>query len=305
MDKTKLAVLISGRGSTLKVIMDAIEIGYLDKVVLRAVIANKDALGLKYAKEGHIPNYIIKNDDELLKILEKYEVDLVALAGYDQIVGKEIVDKYKNKIMNIHPALLPSFPNTMHAQQKAFDYGVKITGCTVHFAINDVDAGPIIIQAAVPVKDTDTEKTLNDRILEHEHIIYPKAIKMFSEGRLRVVGKKVFINGDIEAIDIVNAMDEMKKIGVSKECLSRYDEKIKMRAILVRNVTPREAMILKQEMLSLGGDCAVPKECVLNNLVPVDVILIGNNSQVGLLIQKLKTQTFSLPVLAEKLEELK
>lgn len=206
-EKTNLAVLISGRGSNLKAIIDAIKSGYLDKVDLKVVVANKHAEGLKYASEAGIPGHIVsrkyhpgseemdlnKHDKLVLGILEEYDIDLIALAGYDQILQKEFVNKYRGRIMNIHPSLLPSFKNTLHAQKEALDSGVKISGCTVHFVEESVDTGPIIIQRAVPVRDDDTPETLADRILKHEHVIYPEAIKLFSEGRLKIVGRKVVV----------------------------------------------------------------------------------------------------------------
>lgn len=127
--------------------------------------------------------------------LTKRGADLVILAGFMRIVGKPLIDAFPNRIMNIHPALLPSFPG-LHGQEQALDYGVKISGCTVHFVDEGMDTGPIIIQAAVPVYHDDTEKSLADRILELEHKIYPEAIRLFSEGRLQVTGRIVRIIDD-------------------------------------------------------------------------------------------------------------
>lgn len=315
-EKTNLAVLISGRGSNLKAIIDSIRRGYLDKVNLTSVIANKDALGLEYAKEFNVPTHVVPrivngkkipvedHDKKVMEVLEKYNIDLIALAGYDQVLQKDFVSRYKGRIMNIHPSLLPSFGGTLHGQRDALEYGVKISGCTVHFATEDVDAGAIIIQAAVPVKDDDVEETLADRILEHEHIIYPKAIKLFSEDRLKIVGRKAIVKGKLKASIVDNPIRHMGRIGVTRGAIKNLSEKSKTYSILVENVTPREAMILKQEMLSRGGDCAVPKDCILNNLVFTDVMLIGNAIQIGLLIKCLGTQAFDLPKLAKKLENV-
>ncbi|HHE39968.1 MAG TPA: phosphoribosylglycinamide formyltransferase, partial [Candidatus Cloacimonetes bacterium] len=287
-NKTNLAVLISGRGSNLKAIIESIKSGYLDKVDLKVVVANKNALGLKYAKESGIPYHIVprivdgnkipieKHDKKIMEILEEYAIDLIVLAGYDQIIQKEFVGRYKWKIMNIHPSLLPSFGGTLHGQKDALDYGVKISGCTVHFVEEGVDTGPIIIQAAVPVKDNDSPETLANRILEHEHIIYPKAIKLFSENRLKIIGRQVVVKGDLNTSFINNPAHHMKRIGVEDTVIGHLVEKCRIYTVLVENITPREAMILKQELLSLGGDCAVPKECILNNLVCIDAILIAN-----------------------------
>ena len=149
--KINLAVLISGRGSNLKAIINAIKSGYLDKVDLKVVVANKDAPGLQYAKEFGCSYHVVprivngkkipkeEHDKKVMEVLEKYDIDLIALAGYDQILQKEFVNRYKWKIMNIHPSLLPSFGGTLHGQKDALDYGVKISGCTVHFVEEDVD----------------------------------------------------------------------------------------------------------------------------------------------------------------------
>lgn len=322
-EKTKLAVLISGRGSNLKAIIDAIKNGYLDNVELKVVIANKEAPGLKYAKDEGIPTYIVprivngkkiareEHDKKVMKILEKYQVDLICMAGYLQILTPKFIERYRNRIMNIHPSILPAFPGTTRAQKKAVEYGVKISGCTVHFADEGVDTGPIIIQAAVPVKDNDTEETLANRILEFEHIIYPKAIKMFSEGRLRVVGRKVYIKKEIRVRKVISysfnrekIVKIMNQIGVSSEILNNFLDKIQTFVLLVEDITPREATILKQEMLALGGDCAVPKECVLNGLIPLNVLLIGNKKQLKKLVSKLKNQPFDLPKVGDKIKHI-
>ena len=315
-EKINLAVLISGRGSNLKAIIDAIKNGYLDKVNFGVVIANKEALGLNYAKEAGIPYHSVhrivdgekilkeEHDKKVMEVLEKYDIDLIALAGYDQVLQKDFVNRYKWKIMNIHPSVLPSFGGTLHGQKDALDYGVKISGCTVHFLEENVDTGPIIIQAAVPVKDDDTPETLADRILEHEHIIYPKAIKLFSENRLKIVGRKVIVEGELKTSFISDPAYHMKRIGVTEDATKYLSEKCKIYTVLVENITPREAMTLKQEMLSIGGDCAVPKECILNNLMLTDAILIGNRIQLKILIKKLRQQVFNLSKLSEKLEML-
>lgn len=315
-EKINLAVLISGRGSNLKAIIEAIKNGYLDKVDLRVVVANNDALGLKHAKEFGCSYPVVprivngkkipveEHDRKVMEILENYDIDLIALAGYDQILQKEFVNTYEWKIMNIHPSLLPSFGGTLHGQKDALDYGVKISGCTVHFIEEDVDTGPIIIQAAVPVKDDDTPETLANRILEHEHIIYPKAIKLFSENRLKIVGRKVIVEGELKTSFISDSVYHMKRIGVTEDAVEYLSEKCRIYTVLVENITPREAMILKQEMLSIGGDCAVPKECILNNLMLTDAILIGNRIQLKILIKNLKQQVFNLSKLGGELEML-
>lgn len=132
-------------------------------------------------------------DWELLKILQENQVDLVVLAGFMRIISSVLLAAFPQKIINIHPALLPSFPG-LHGQKQAIDYGVKFTGCTVHFVNEGVDTGPIIIQGIVPVYDDDTEDTLSRRILKEEHRIYPQAIQLLAEGKLQLEGRKVRIN---------------------------------------------------------------------------------------------------------------
>jgi phosphoribosylglycinamide formyltransferase-1 len=133
-------------------------------------------------------------DSAVVKILQEYAVDLVVLAGYMRIITSALITPYRNRVMNIHPSLLPSFPG-LHSQRQALEHGTKVTGATVHFVDEQVDHGPIIVQAAVPVLDTDTEETLSARILEQEHQIYPLAIQWFAEGRLKMMGRRVIVEG--------------------------------------------------------------------------------------------------------------
>lgn len=167
-----------------------------------AVLSNKSEVqGLAIAHEYKAPPYVIdpKNcpsdtvyEEYVVKILKKQKVELIILAGYMKIVGKTLLNAYHNKILNIHPALLPSFKG-LHAQRQALEAGVKVSGCTVHFVNNELDGGPIILQEAVPVLETDTENTLSKRILEKEHQIYPAAIQLYAENRLDIVRNKVKI----------------------------------------------------------------------------------------------------------------
>lgn len=173
----------------------------------RVVISNNpDAPGLKVAQKLGVKTEIVESsrfkgerweyDKKIISILTKYGVTqkngLVCLAGFVRIISPQFIKKYKNRIMNIHPALLPSFPG-LHAQKQAVNYGAKFSGCTVHFADERVDTGPIIIQAVVQVKDDDTGDALSKRILEQEHKIYPEAVKLFAEGRIKVSGRRTII----------------------------------------------------------------------------------------------------------------
>lgn len=197
----RLAVLASGRGSNLQAIIDAIEKGRL-QAVLAVVISNKaEAQALERARKHGAPAVFLDPkatpsreayDAVILEQLRKYDVGLVALAGYMKIVTRVLLDAYADRIMNIHPSLLPSFPG-LAAQQQALDWGAKVSGCTVHFVEEGVDMGPIIRQAAVPVLEGDTAESLAARILAEEHRIYPEAIQLFAEGRLTVAGRRVRI----------------------------------------------------------------------------------------------------------------
>ena len=199
--RTALAVFASGRGTNFQSIIDAVESGYL-RVEIKALITDSDeAFALERAKRHGIESLVVaprdfgSRDDYFLRLVRELQVrkvDLVVLAGFMRIVGKPLLDAFPNGVINIHPALLPSFPG-LHGQRQAADYGVKISGCTVHFVDEGMDTGPIIIQAAVPVWYDDTEESLSERILGLEHKIYPEAIKLFSEGRLEVIGRKVMI----------------------------------------------------------------------------------------------------------------
>jgi phosphoribosylglycinamide formyltransferase-1 len=197
----RLAVLASGRGSNLQAIIDAIEEGRL-KAVLAVVVSNKaEAPALERARKHGAPAVFLDPkatpgrdayDAVILEHLRKHDVGLVALAGYMKIVTRVLIDAYANRIMNIHPSLLPSFPG-LQAQQQALDWGAKVSGCTVHFVEEGVDTGPIIQQAAVPVLEGDTAESLEARILAQEHRIYPEAIQLFAEGCLTVEGRRVHI----------------------------------------------------------------------------------------------------------------
>ena len=198
----KLGVLISGNGSNLQSIIDHIEKGSLTAVIKIVISNNPDAYGITRAKKHGIPFVVLKNGDfknkeefdlELIRILESKCVDLVILAGFMRIISPTILKAFPQKIMNIHPALLPSFPG-IHGQKQALEYGVKISGCTVHFVDEGVDTGPIIMQKAVQVFDDDTEETLAARILTDEHRIYPQAIQLFAEGKIEIKGRKIRIH---------------------------------------------------------------------------------------------------------------
>jgi phosphoribosylglycinamide formyltransferase 1 len=204
--KVPLGVLISGSGTNLQAIIDAIEAKQLDAVI-RLVLSNRaDAYGLQRAKDHGIPTEVLDHkqfasreafDAAVVEILNTYGVELVILAGFMRLLSPVLVKAFSNRMMNIHPALLPSFPG-LHVQKKAVEHGVRFSGCTVHFVNEECDEGPIIIQAVVPAFPDDTEEALTARILKQEHRIYPRAIQLYSEGRLRVEGRKVFVGGVVK-----------------------------------------------------------------------------------------------------------
>lgn len=199
--KGKIAVFISGRGSNFKAIHDAILAGKMNAEIVLVFSNKKEAPGLKIAQERKLETLFLNPKDypsreeyerEIIKETKKRKVDLICLAGYMKILSPSFCREFKNCIMNIHPALLPAFPG-LHVQKKALEWGVKYSGATVHFVTDDVDMGPIILQAVVPVHQNDTEETLSNRILREEHRIYPEAVRLFFEGKLEVKQRIVYI----------------------------------------------------------------------------------------------------------------
>ena len=202
-EKLPIAVLISGSGTNLQSIIDAIAANRLDAKI-EVVLSNRaDAFGLVRAKNHGIPSEVLDHksfpsreayDQAIVDLLRARGVKLVALAGFMRLLSPVFVAAFSNRIMNIHPALLPSFPG-LHVQKKALEHGVRLSGCTVHFVNEECDEGPIIIQAVVRVFPDDTEVQLAERILKQEHRIYPRAIQLYAQGRLHVVGRKVMVDG--------------------------------------------------------------------------------------------------------------
>jgi len=198
-----IAVLLSGGGTNLQAIIDAIEAKRLDAKIELVLSNRADAYGVVRARNHGIATEILDHksyasreayDQAVVDLLRARGVELVVLAGFMRLLSPVFVKAYSNRIMNIHPALLPSFPG-LHVQKKALDHGVRFAGCTVHFVNEECDEGPIIIQAVVPALPQDTEETLAARILAQEHRIYPRAIQLYAEGRLHVVGRKVMVDG--------------------------------------------------------------------------------------------------------------
>jgi len=205
--KTSLGILVSGSGSNLQAIIDNIEAGRLDAEIAIVISNVADAYALERCRRHGLPCTVIDHrrfstredfDRQLITELNLRGVELVIMAGFMRILSPQFLTAFPMRIMNIHPALLPSFPG-LHVQKKAVEYGVRFSGCTVHFADGGVDTGPIIIQAVVPVHDTDDENTLAARILREEHRIYSQAIQWYAEGRLEIRGRRVFLRDAVPA----------------------------------------------------------------------------------------------------------
>ena len=200
-EKEVLGVLCSGRGTNLQSIIDAVENGQIPAPIGVVITDKPDVMALERAAKAGIPNIGVNRkecadkqefEERLVKALRAHGVTLVVLAGFMRILSPYFVREFKGRIMNIHPALLPSFPGA-HAHRDALAYGVKVSGVTIHFVDEGMDSGPIILQAAVPVEDDDTEDTLGARVLVQEHKLYPRAIELFLKGKLKVEGRKVTI----------------------------------------------------------------------------------------------------------------
>ena len=194
-----IGILLSGRGSNFVAIADNIDAGRIPSARIAVVISNRpDAPGIEIARQRGLDARVIpskgkqreEHDREVVSVLKEKNVELVCLAGYMRLLSAWFVQQFPNRVLNIHPALLPSFPG-LEAQKQAFEYGVKVSGCTVHFVDEQLDHGAIIVQKAVPVYDSDDEHSLADRILEQEHIAYSEAIRIVLEGNYEIAGRRV------------------------------------------------------------------------------------------------------------------
>lgn len=199
----RLGILISGRGSNFEAIANAIARRKLDAEIAIVISNRASAGGLEIARQRGIPMRVIESrgmereayDKLVIEELRTHEVDLVCLAGFMRLLSASFVQSFPNRVVNIHPSLLPAFPG-LDAQRQALEYGAKITGCTVHLVDEFLDSGPILVQSAVPVLDADTVDTLSARILAQEHVIYPKAIQYLAEQRVTLEGRRVMIRED-------------------------------------------------------------------------------------------------------------
>ena len=197
--KKRIGVLLSGRGSNFEALAESVSAGRIPGAEIAVVISNKpDAAGLEKAKTRGIPARAIASkglerevyDRHVAAVLQEYRVDLICLAGYMRLLSPYFVAAFPERILNIHPSLLPAFPG-LESQKQALEHGVKFAGCTVHFVDENLDAGPIILQAVVPVLDNDDERALSERILKEEHRIYSEAVKIVLRGKYQIVGRRV------------------------------------------------------------------------------------------------------------------
>jgi phosphoribosylglycinamide formyltransferase 1 len=195
----RIGVLLSGRGSNFEALAESVAAGRIPNAGIAVVVSNREgAPGIDRAKARGIPTRVIPSkgleretyDRQVVAVLNEHKVDLVCLAGYMRLLSPFFVAAFRGRILNIHPSLLPSFPG-LESQRQALEYGVKFAGCTVHFVDENLDAGPIILQAVVPVTDNDTEASLSEKILREEHRIYSEAVRVVLEGRFKIEGRRV------------------------------------------------------------------------------------------------------------------
>jgi len=195
----RIGVLLSGRGSNFEALADSISAGRIPNSEIAIVITNRDgAPGIDKARQRGLPTKVLPSkglereayDRQVVAVLQEHQVDLICLAGYMRLLSPYFVAAFPQRILNIHPSLLPSFPG-LESQRQALEYGVKFAGCTVHFVDENLDAGPIVLQAAIPVREDDTEVTLSERVLIEEHRIYSEAVKIVLEGRYKIAGRRV------------------------------------------------------------------------------------------------------------------
>jgi phosphoribosylglycinamide formyltransferase-1 len=197
--KKRIGVLLSGRGSNFVALADSVAAGRIPDAEIAIVLSNREgAAGIDKAEDRGIPTRVIPSkglerepyDRQVVAVLREHGVELICLAGYMRLLSPYFVASFPNRILNIHPSLLPSFPG-LESQRQALEYGVKIAGCTVHFVDENLDAGPIVLQAAIPVHDADTEATLSERILAEEHRVYSEAVRIVLEGKFKIAGRRV------------------------------------------------------------------------------------------------------------------
>jgi phosphoribosylglycinamide formyltransferase 1 len=209
MAKKRIGVLLSGRGSNFEALAESVRAGRIPNAEIAIVISHREgAPGIERAADHGIEGRVIPSkglereayDRQVVAALREKQVDLVCLAGYMRLLSPYFIEAFHGRILNIHPSLLPAFPG-LEAQRQALDHGVKIAGCTVHFVDENLDAGPIVLQSAVPVRDDDTEETLSERILAEEHRIYSEAVRIVLEGRYHIEGRRVILRPAVKSTE--------------------------------------------------------------------------------------------------------
>jgi phosphoribosylglycinamide formyltransferase-1 len=209
VDKRRLAVFVSGRGSNMQSIIDACKDGRINGEVVVVISDKENAFALTRAKKEGISSFCLdpsrfatkqEYEEKLAQAISEYAVDYLLLAGFMRVLSPVFINAVRIPILNIHPSLLPAFTG-LHAQRQALEYGVRFSGCTVHFVDQGVDTGPIILQAVVPVYPDDTEESLSQRILQEEHQLYPQAVQLLCEGRIRCEGRKVIITKEEQKVE--------------------------------------------------------------------------------------------------------
>lgn len=204
-DCLRLGVLVSGRGSNLQALLDGVSAGALPARVVAVASNRSGAQALSRARVAQVPavafprgeyRSVEERDEAMTAFLQEHAVELVVLAGYDRVLSPSVLSAFSNRIVNIHPSLLPSFAGSLHAQADALRHGVKVTGCTVHFVTDELDSGPILLQRPVRVEEDDTPETLAARILAEEHRALPEAIRLIAAGRVRLVGRRCHVRGE-------------------------------------------------------------------------------------------------------------
>jgi phosphoribosylglycinamide formyltransferase-1 len=202
-DTVRVGILISGRGSNMVALVEAMRSGAIPAEPAVVLSNVPDSAGLARANELGVPTEVVDSkrvkprkvhERQVIELLRCYDVDLLCLAGYMRLLTADIISEFRGRILNIHPSLLPAFPG-LNAQQQALDHGVKVAGCTVHIVDEECDHGPIVLQSSVAVRDADTVESLSARILEQEHLLYPRAVELFCTGRLQIDGRRVTLSG--------------------------------------------------------------------------------------------------------------
>ena len=243
----RIGILLSGRGSNFEAIARQIDGGKLSTEIAVVVSNVESAPGLQRARERGLNVFCASSkglsreafDHQVIHVLEETRVDLVCLAGFMRLLSPSFIQAFRNRILNIHPSLLPAFPG-LDAQRQALEYGVKVSGCTVHFVDEGLDSGPIVLQAVVPVLDGDTEESLSARILEQEHQIYPRAIQCVLDGQIRIDGRRALQSFTISAPDVFHCRQLMSSLSTLRKAPLRSFDEEELKSKLAKAASDRQ-----------------------------------------------------------------